>query len=273
MKVIKKIESKKDTSIKHLQKTNDGFLIESGFYSLDEDIICVSTQIGCSVGCIFCAASDSNRFVRNLTAEEIVEQVENVIKLKKPDKKLLFSFMGMGETLLNYDNLVKAIRILGERYKENSRATISTSGINPEAMRKLAKEKFPILVKLHLSLNAPDDVLRKKIIPRAKPLEETLKAARYYSKKTKTPVKLVYVLVKGLNDQLENASKLGELTKKGEFIVKLSKLSSFGGFLPTPKAQLDRFEKILKKKGVKTVRFVSRGQDIQAACGQLRYYH
>lgn len=273
MKVVKKFESKRDASTKHLQKTNDGFLIESGFYSLEEDIICISTQIGCSVGCIFCATSDSNGFIRNLTTKEIVGQVEGIIKLKRPKKKLLFSFMGMGEPLLNYDNLVEATRILGGKYKGGSRATIATSGVNLDAIRKLAEEKFPILVKLHLSFHAPNDVLRKKIIPKAKPLRETLEAVEYFSNKTKTPVKLIYALIKDLNDHPEQAQKLGELVKDKRLTVKLSQLSPFRNFLPTTKARLNRFEKILEEKGIETVRFVSRGQDIQAACGQLRYYH
>lgn len=282
MKVLKSFKSKDGKTIKYLQKTNDGHLIETSYFDLDEHIICISTQIGCPMGCIFCATAkpiDSNKsFIRNLTTEEIVQQVKNIIsRLQKQNKlgtkSILFSYMGMGEPFLNYENVVNSIKILSKKFP-NSRTTISTLGIKPALIKKLANEKINTTLKLHLSLHAPNDILRKKILPRAQKIQTTLEALKYFSLVKKIPTKVNYVLIKGVNDSLKNAQQLANLLKPYPFTVKLSilNLNNYTDLKPSDNTRFKIFKKTLNSKKIKTCRFFPNGTDITASCGQLRKY-
>jgi 23S rRNA (adenine2503-C2)-methyltransferase len=275
MQLLKSFKSKDRKTIKFLQETDDNHIIETGYYNLDEHIICISSQVGCPMACIFCATTkpiDTKAFIRNLTTEEIVKQVENIIlnlKLNKSKKKILFSFMGMGEPFLNYENVVNSIKKLSETFP-NSRTTISTLGINPTLIKKLAHEKIDNVLKLHLSLHAPTDALRKKILPKAQKIQATLEALKKFSKIRKVPVKVNYILIAGLNDSPEHASKLANLLKPYSFTVKLSNLNNFNNLKSSDENKFNMFEQILNSKGIKTCRFISTGTDIKAGCGQLR---
>jgi 23S rRNA (adenine2503-C2)-methyltransferase len=279
MKIIKKVISKDGRTIKYLQQTRDRLVIETSYFNLDEHIICISTQIGCMIGCIFCATSRNQlgkkRFVRNLTDREIVQQVKNIIndlgENKLRHEKILFSYMGMGEPLLNYKNVIKSIKTLTKQHP-NSRVTISTSGIVPKLMKRLAKEKCTCELKLHLSLHAPNDKLRKQIMPRMKEVKSALNALKFFSITKKTPAKVNYLLINKINDSKTNAKGLATLLKDYPFIVKLSRLNSCKTFKPSTSKTLKMFERILRQSGVKTCRFFRRshGSDIQAGCGQLR---
>lgn len=280
IKIHKHLSSKDGVSHKFSQETEDHYFIETGYYNLDEHIICISSQIGCPIGCIFCATGSlpltngKTRYIRNLTNQEIEEEVGNVIRqvvLPQKDKKsILLSYMGMGEPLLNYQNVTKSIHNLARTFKKIKRATIATSGINPEAIKKLTQEKFNISVKLHLSLHAPTDTLRAKIIPHSLPIKKILSALTFFAKNTKNTVKVNYVMMQGINDSSKQAEQLANLLKPYNFIiVKLSQLNPFMKLTPSPEAKVKLFEGILNAHGIQTTRFVSDGLDIKAGCGQF----
>ena len=269
--------------MKYLQRTEDNNIIETGYYDLDEHIFCISSQIGCPMGCIFCSTTapidlirPNLRFVRNLSAEEIVQQVVNILELlgknKLSQKRILFSYMGMGEPFLNYDNVIKSIRILSRNYP-NSRVTIATIGTETELIRKLSHEQFDILLKLHLSLHAPNDKLRKQILPKAENINTALEALSYFSSTKNVTCKVSYILIKDFNDSENHATQLAELLRNYSFIVKLCNLNNFNQLESSGLDKFELFEGILNSYGIETCRFFSDGVDIQAACGQLRRHY
>ncbi|MBA7496078.1 Dual-specificity RNA methyltransferase RlmN [subsurface metagenome] len=283
MKIVKYLKSKDGATIKYLQKTLDNHIIETGYYNLDEHIVCVSSQIGCEMGCIFCATGDpidnfepNQKFIRNLATKEIAQQVCNIFKKLNPksleSKSILFSFMGMGEPFLNYSNIIQGIEILALDFP-NSRVTIGTLGISPEKMKKIANKKFPIILKIHLSLHAPTDNLRQKILPMAGKIKPALEALKYFSNKTETHSKVNYILIKNINDSENNAIELAKLLQPYPFIVKLSKLNPYNNLEPSKMEKFDLFEDILHSNGIETCRFISTGTDIKAGCGQLRRHY
>ncbi|MFC1612926.1 radical SAM protein [Patescibacteria group bacterium] len=284
MELLKSFKSKDEKTIKYLQKTDDGHIIETGYYNLDEHIVCISSQIGCQMGCIFCATTNpvdslnpNKSFIRNLTSEEITQQVKNIfLHLQKQgelkSKKILFSYMGMGEPFLNYENVVNSIKILSKEFP-NSRATISTIGINPTLIKKIGHEKIDITLKVHLSFHAPNDKLRKKILPKAQKIQPALEALKYFSSVRNVPVKVNYILIKGVNDAQKHASQLSNLLKPYSFTVKLSNLNDFNNLKPSNKNKFDAFKKMLNSKGIKTCKFIPTGTDIKAGCGQLRRHY
>ena len=283
MKIIKSLNSNDDKTIKYLQKAEDNNIIETGYYDLDEHIICISSQIGCPIGCIFCSTTvpinsikPNLRFVRNLDSKEIVQQVKNVLDLldrnKLSQKRILLSYMGMGEPFLNYDNVIESIRILSQNYP-NSRATIATIGNETELIRKLSHEQFDILLKLHLSLHAPNNELRKKILPEAKDIKTALEALNYFSSTRNSPCKVNYILIKGINDSESHAIQLAKLLRRYHFIIKLSNLNNFNQLKSSNLEKFKMFENVLNYYGVDSYRFFSIGTNIQAGCGQLRRHY
>lgn len=271
VKKIKLIISQDKLNRKFLMQTHDHQLIEAGYYTLDEHILCLSSQIGCPMKCLFCASGES--FTRNLSAAEIVSQAENIlaeIKDGGPEEKgLLFSFMGMGEPFLNYENLVKSLWLLGYYYP-NSRMTISTLGTRPELMKNLARLRLNNTLKLHLSLHAPNDELRRRLLPQAGNIRPALDALAYFSSVRKVSVKVNYVLINKFNDSRKQAFQLAKLLKPYPFIVKLSCLNEINGFTASSFQQTREFETILDDRGIKTCRFFSSGAVVKAGCGQFR---
>lgn len=283
MKIIKSLNSKDRQTVKYLQQTGDNNIIETGYYDLDEHIICISSQIGCLMGCIFCSTTvpidsvnPNLRFVRNLNTKEIVQQVKNVLdsldRNKLSKKRILLSYMGMGEPFLNYDNVIESIRILSQNYP-NSRATIATIGNETELIRKLSHEQFDILLKLHLSLHAPNNELRKKILPEAKDIKTALEALNYFSSTRNSPCKVNYILIKGINDSESHAIQLAKLLRRYHFIIKLSNLNNFNQLKSSNLEKFKMFENVLNYYGVDSYRFFSIGTNIQAGCGQLRRHY
>ncbi|MBI4992668.1 MAG: radical SAM protein [Candidatus Magasanikbacteria bacterium] len=283
MKIVKSLKSNDGKTTKYLQKTKDGHIIEAGYYNLDEHIICISSQIGCLMGCVFCATTapvDSKKgglFVRNLTSEETVQQVKNVILRLKIDgglssKKILFSYMGMGEPFLNYKNVVDSIKILSKKFP-NSRTTISTLGISPGLIKKLAREKINTLLKLHLSLHAPNNTLRKKILPKSQKIQPALNALKYFSSIRGVPATVNYILIKNVNDSQKQAAQLARLLKPYPFKVKLSNLNNFNNMKSSGPNRFAIFEKTLSSAGIKTDRFFSIGTDVKGGCGQLKRHY
>ncbi|MEA2710684.1 MAG: rRNA (adenine2503-C2)-methyltransferase [Phycisphaerales bacterium] len=263
---------------------------------------CVSSQVGCPVGCKFCA-SGVNGVKGNLSAGQIVEQVyrlNQILANPKPldrarDRAGLYEsgadavrnpsddraphisnvvFMGMGEPLSNYANVMQAIRILNDPKCFNMgarRITISTVGV-PSKMRQLAEEELPI--NLALSLHAPNEPLRRELIPWAEhfALNDILEACRVYFDRTGREITLEYILLSGVNDRPEHARELAKLCKTMRANVNLIRYNEVTGLPYKRPVSRDviAFQEILRSAGVNAHVRKSRGRDIDAACGQLR---
>ncbi|MBL7159008.1 23S rRNA (adenine(2503)-C(2))-methyltransferase RlmN [Candidatus Microgenomates bacterium] len=233
---------------------------------------CVSTQVGCPLGCLFCATGKIG-FKRNLTADEIIEQVIFFARrLKKSSEKVnRVVFMDMGEPLLNFDNSIKAIQILNDPEGFNlgqRKISLSTIGI-PDLIKKFADLKTE--VNLAISLHAPEDRLRQKLMPASKqyPLKEILKAVDYYLAKTNRKVMFEYLMINKVNDQVKWAEKIASLLKNRLCMVNLIAYNPTGDFEPSTRIQIERFKQVLQNQGIETTQRYSFGQDIKAACGQL----
>ena len=234
--------------------------------------ICVSSQVGCKMGCKFCA-STGIPFIRNLTAGEIVEQIMAVER----DENIRISnivFMGIGEPLDNYDNVVKAIRIINDPKGLNIGArhiSISTSGLIPQIYR-LAEEN--IQCTLSISLHATTDAQRSKMMPvnNTYNLEELLKACRDYVEKTHRRISFEYALAKENNDNLEDAKRLVKLLKGMLCHVNLIPINKIenGQFTKSSNENIMKFRDYLNEHGIVATIRRELGSDIDAACGQLR---
>lgn len=247
----------------------------------DRRTACVSSQVGCPVGCRFCA-SGMNGVKGSLTAGQIVEQVFalNVLLAAQtpagaePERITNVVFMGMGEPMANYANVMAAVRILHDPDCFNigaRRITISTVGVPPK-MRELAEEELP--VNLAISLHAPNEPLRKQLIPWAEhfALDDILDAARYYFERTGREITLEYILLAGVNDRPEHARELAKLCRTLRSNVNLIRYNEVDG-LPFGRPlnnDVVRFQEILREAGVNAHVRKSRGRDIDAACGQLK---
>lgn len=275
LKLLRTLESEDGETIKFLwelpdQKRIESVLIMSG----DRRTVCVSCQVGCPARCAFCA-SGREGLLRNLTPAEIVEQVLHINRYLK-DKLERVShivFMGMGEPLENYESVVKAIQILhlpeGLNISQR-RITVSTVGV-VEGIHRLAKEELK--VNLVLSLHAPNQHIRKKIIPYARkyPLEEVLMAMDEYSRLTKRDITYEYTLLAGINDHRKNAQELAILLEGKQCTVNLIPYNPVEGLnLDRPEREsIEDFRAILEEAGINTTWRYTKGKDIAAACGQL----
>jgi 23S rRNA (adenine2503-C2)-methyltransferase len=265
----------RDGTIKLLLRWRDGatsecVLIPDG----ERRTACISTQVGCPVGCVFCA-SGLDGLQRQLSAGEIVEQAMRVRQLcDEPHRLSNVVLMGLGEPLANYDATVHAVRTINAPWGLQIGArkiTVSTVGL-PEPMRRLAEEELQIT--LALSLHAPNDALRRQIIPWAQrvTINELIKAANYYFERTGREITLEYVLLGGLNDGREHALELGGVARRMRANVNLilyNPVEVLSYERPTDRAA-QVFLETLRSKGVNTHLRRSRGLDIDAACGQLR---
>ena len=236
--------------------------------------ICVSTQIGCAMGCVFCATGQMG-FETNLTAEHIVSQVIHFADIlqQRGEHVTNLVFMGMGEPMANYDEMIRAVRILthdrgfgiGQRH-----ITISTIGLI-SGIDKLAEENLQI--GLAISLHAPNNELRKKLVPTAGPnsVEDIIEAGRRYYKKTGRRVTFEYALMEGINDSPEIAAELARLLQGNGSHVNLIPINPTAGNFKRPtQDSILEFERILFNAGVNCTVRVEKGTEISAACGQLR---
>jgi len=232
---------------------------------------CISTQAGCRFACRFCA-SGAQGWQRDLTSAEIIQQVI-FLKDKAGRRINNLVFMGIGEPLDNYHNVLKAVRILNSSYSLNigiRRMTISTCGLIP-GIERLAEEKLQI--ELSISLHAGDNQTRSHLMPINKryPLEELISCCRSYFKKTKRQITFEYILLKGINTDLNQARKLIKLLTGLEVKVNLIPASRFKDEFSSPlKLEMLLFKDVLFKAGIPVTIRQPRGTDIQAACGQLR---
>jgi len=259
-----------DGTEKYLWDLGDGEAIESVLIPEGKRrTLCISSQVGCALGCVFCATGRMG-FRRNLTAAEIAAQVREVILLDPMLTPTNVVFMGMGEPLLNWDAVDAALTILnhpdglgiGARH-----ITVSTVGILP-SLGQLARR--PEQFRLAVSLHAPTTELRHALMPIEKKyrLPDVLAALGQFRRR----VTLEYVLIAGKNDALEHADRLAQLARPLGALVNLLPLHPGGapGLTPSTRAQMLAFERRLKRHGVEAVLRRSRGLDISAACGQLR---
>src|SRR5579862_663993 len=236
--------------------------------------ICISSQVGCAVDCQFCLTALLG-VKRNLTAGEIVGQVCAVLKDQKvspPEDRINLVFMGMGEPLLNYDNFIKAARLLVEEVGiAERRMTVSTAGIVPR-IHDFGQEA--IRPKLAISLNASNDALRSRLMPLNKKwnLETLMAAAKVYPLRTREWITFEYVLLGGVNDSPENAKEVIDLLKDMRCKVNLIALNPGPGIdFITPEAErIAVFQNILREAGIPAFIRRPRGRDIFAACGQLK---
>ncbi|HXM68997.1 MAG TPA: 23S rRNA (adenine(2503)-C(2))-methyltransferase RlmN [Candidatus Acidoferrum sp.] len=236
--------------------------------------ICISSQVGCAVDCQFCLTALLG-VRRNLTAGEIVGQVCAVLKEQKvspPEDRINLVFMGMGEPFLNYDNFIKASRLLVEAVGiAERRMTASTAGIVPR-IHDFGGEK--IRPKLAISLNAPNDAMRTRLMPLNKKwnLELLMSAAREFPLRTREWITFEYVLLGGVNDTPENAREVSELLRGLRCKVNLIALNPGPGIdFTTPSTErVAAFQKILREAGIPAFLRRPRGRDIYAACGQLK---
>ena len=290
------IKSQAADSFKALVRLEDGLKVEAVLLNHVDGrkTVCVSSQVGCALGCLFCATGQMG-FKRNLTRDEIVAQVllwarrlkYNPLKFpfergagglnfitKEGGRVTNVVFMGMGEPLLNYENVIAAIRTLNNKEGLNIGArhiSLSTVGVIG-GLKKLAKEKMQI--NLALSLHAPGDELRSKLIPANKkyPLEAALEELNNYLEQTGRRVMIEYLMVDGFNDSREQALELAVLLKKIQpplFFVNLIAHNPVADFKPSPAKRIFDFKKILRDQKIDVTERYRFGQDIKAACGQL----
>jgi len=271
----------KDTTLKYLFQLGDGALIESvlipaspALYgeASDRRTICISTQVGCAYGCKFCA-SGLDGWSRNLSAGEIVEQVLRVEELSS-EKINNIVFMGMGEPLANFANLMRAISIINAPWGIGLGArhiTISTSGLAPQ-IRELAEQ--PLQVRLAISLHGATDDVRSQIMPvnRKYPLATLLEACAFYTERKKQRLTFEYILIGGVNDRPEDAAALVRVARQVKAKVNCIPYNKVEGldWQRPSEARQDAFMAVLAAARIPATLRREKGHDIAAACGQLR---
>ena len=237
--------------------------------------VCVSSQVGCAMGCKFCASGLKGR-VRQLTAGEMADQVAygNLVLQERNSKISRIDVMGIGEPLDNFTNLMRFLELVHDPAGLNlsyRHITVSTSGLVP-AMQQLADSGKPVT--LAVSLHAPNDALRLKLMPvnRAYPLTKLIPMCRYYAERTGRRVTFEYLLLEGVNDGEEQAHELAQLVRGFPNHVNLIPWNPVDEhpFRPSPKAHVRRFQSIVQEYGISCTIRRELGQEIDAACGQLR---
>ncbi len=273
---VRRLVSEDRTAAKFLFRLEDGAYVESVLIRDDDRrTVCLSSQVGCPLRCRFCATGQMG-FHRNLTAGEIVGQLLHVRRVLWEDGEDLTNvvLMGMGEPLLNYDQVLKAVRLirhemgiaLGAR-----RITLSTAGVVP-GIERLAGEGVPL--GLAISLNATDDATRTELMPinRKYPIGVLIRAAKDFARTYKRRITFEYVLIHGVNDSLGDALRLADLLRGIPCKVNLIPYNPIpdAPFRRPPMEQVLRFQEVLLSHHYTATLRDSRGRDIQAACGQLR---
>ncbi|MGF7185704.1 23S rRNA (adenine2503-C2)-methyltransferase [Desulfitispora alkaliphila] len=280
---IEKVQSSKDGTKKYLFRLHDNETIETVLMQYDKSsgnkrfTVCVSTQVGCNIGCSFCATAKGG-FKRNLSSAEVVEQVLLIQRelWKQNDQHRVSNvvFMGMGEPLANYENVFKAIDIFTTEAGLNislRKITVSTSGLIPQ-IKRLSEENTPIV--LALSLHASNDSLRDKLVPINKvyPLNDLMDACKDYIEETNRRITIEYIMLRDVNDSKEDAVQLATLLKGMLVNVNLIPYNSVDltEFARSGKGRIRAFQEVLTRNGVEAVVREEKGTDILAACGQLR---
>jgi 23S rRNA (adenine2503-C2)-methyltransferase len=280
---LAKQQGSDDTTRKFLWQLNKGDFVESVLIPASPDLfgeradrftLCISTQVGCAYGCKFCASGIAG-WKRNLTPGEIVAQIIEAERIAKNRVNNLV-FMGMGEPLANYDNLITAIEIINAQSPWGvgigaRHITISTSGLVPQ-IRQLADE--PRQIRLALSLHGATDEVRSQIMPVNKkyPLAELLDACAYYQDKKRKMMTLEYILIEGINDDLTQAEILVKHARRLHAKVNLIPYNKVDGlpWVRPSDSVIDAFAAVLENADIPVTVRREKGHDIDAACGQLR---
>ncbi len=265
--------SQLDGTRKYLYELNDGNIIESVLMRYHHgNSVCISTQVGCRMGCKFCA-STLDGLERHLTPSEMLDEIYR-IQQDIGERISNIVLMGSGEPLDNYENVMKFLRLVSDENGLNisqRNITLSTCGLVPK-IKSLADEGFQIT--LAISLHASDDETRKELMPVAKvySIDEILNACRYYFDKTKRRLTFEYSLVAGVNDREDEAVKLGKLLKGLNCHVNLIPVNPIKerNFKQSVKKDIEKFKNCLEKYGINVTIRREMGRDIQGACGQLR---
>ena len=273
LKIVKMQESRIDGTRKYLFELYDGNLIESVLMKYHHgNSVCISSQVGCRMGCRFCA-STLDGCVRNLTPSEMLDQIYTIQKIsgERVDNVVV---MGSGEPMDNFDNIIRFLSLLNSEQGLNISArniTVSTCGIVPKII-ELADKKLQIT--LAISLHAPNDELRKTMMPIANKysIEEIMEACRYYLKQTNRRISFEYSLVKDVNDTEECAQQLISLVKGMNCHINLIPVNPIKerDFVQTGKKAVERFKRVLEKNRINVTIRREMGRDINGACGQLR---
>ncbi|MGQ9764604.1 MAG: 23S rRNA (adenine(2503)-C(2))-methyltransferase RlmN [Armatimonadota bacterium] len=267
--VLRELRSE-DGTTKFLLGLADGETVEAVLLPYPDRVsVCVSTQVGCPVGCVFCATGDTG-FIRNLTAGEIVDQV---ITLGEGTRVTHVVFMGMGEPLLNFQNVLEAVQLIRDELGISiRRMTISTVGITP-VIRRMAE--MDLQLTLAVSLHAPNQELRSKLVPLSAkyPLDELIEACREYADATKRRITFEYLLLAGVNDSPSHASRLARLVKGMLCHINLIPFNEVIGkaFRRPSKQTTSAFREVLERSELEVTQRLERGHSIAAACGQLRH--
>lgn len=271
--IVKEQESNDKNTTKILLRLDDGSFIETVcMHHNYGNSICISTQVGCAMGCIFCASTQKG-LERNLTAGEMLAQMYAFKeKFETPIHSLVL--MGSGEPLHNYEEVLHFLRLCHDPDLLNisyRNMTLSTCGIVPNIYR-LADEGLPVT--LAISLHAPNDTIRNRILPSSRhfKIESVIKAADYYFKKTGRRVTFEYILIHGINDSVENAEELNQLTRglNCHFnLIPINGTEHIQLYPPTLK-EIFRFQNVLLRHGRSATVRKQMGDEIQAACGQLK---
>lgn len=278
MKEVQSVSSKLDETTKYLFTLPDGEYVESVLLSYKHGYsVCLSTQVGCKMGCRFCASTKAG-FYRNLSAGEILLQMVEITReqrAKNPDFRIgHVVLMGIGEPLDNYDQVIRFLKLCNHKdlfgigYRNIS---LSTCGLIPQ-IRRLMEEELPIT--LSISLHASNDALRSELMPvnRQYPIKDLIQVAKEYTKKTGRRISFEYAIIAGMNDTKERAEELiallgGWLNHLNLIPVNPTKETEFR---PGDKKSMAEFHRLLEKGGLNATFRRTLGSDIQAACGQLR---
>ncbi|MHB2016770.1 MAG: 23S rRNA (adenine(2503)-C(2))-methyltransferase RlmN [Candidatus Xenobia bacterium] len=276
--------SKETTTEKFLFQLPDGQAVEAVLMKFEEHLgferatACISTQVGCAMDCKFCASGQAG-LLRNLKTWEIVDQVLQIQKriAERGERVANIVFMGIGEPLANYTNVLRAIKILNheEGLQIGMRhIAVSTCGLVPQ-IRKLAQEKLPL--RLAISLHGPTDEVRNKTMPinRKYPVAELIEACREYQQVTERRLTFEYILIEDVNDAPEHAHQLGQVLRGLHSLVNLIPINPVEGYpgKRPPMSVVREFQRIVETYGIKTTVRQEMGTDIDAACGQLRRNH
>jgi 23S rRNA (adenine2503-C2)-methyltransferase len=273
MEIVERFDSKADGTKKYLFSLKDGNIVESVFMKYSHgNSVCITTQVGCKMGCLFCASTGIG-FMRNLSAGEMLAQVARIQK-DTGERVSNIVLMGIGEPLDNFDNVVKFLKLVNHEDGLNighRHISISTCGLVPE-INKLAN--LHMQVTLSISLHGPDDETRNKIMPvnKAYPVKELIKACKNYFNKTKRRISFEYAMINGVNDSKEQAIKLAKLIKGMPTHVNLIPMNDVKGssLSKSKNENIQKFKKYLIDMGINTTVRRELGSDIDAACGQLR---
>jgi 23S rRNA (adenine2503-C2)-methyltransferase len=261
-----------DGTRRYLLGLSDGELIESvQIPRPDRVTLCLSSQVGCGLGCTFCLTGQLG-FTRDLTAEEIVSQVQ--LMLENTTSRFSVVFMGMGEPLQNYDNVMQAIHFMHDDHGfalPMSRITVSTAGLIPEIERLAAEQLFP---NLSISLTGVSNQTRNVLMPinRKYPVEDLMETVRRLPPARQKRVMFECVMIKGVTDSLDDAVMLSQMTRGMRVKVNLIPLNG-SAEIPFERAEDDtmlRFQNVLVRNGIATFIRKNRGNDVSSACGQLK---